>query len=369
MANGKILYCASTMSHLQNFHQPYIQKLRNMGYQVVLCAEKETDQLPADGTKIVPFQKHMTSMKNLKNILQIRKILKKEKFLAVSVHTTLAAAIVRAAILLLPRAKRPKVFCTCHGYLFHAGDSLGKWKYLLPEKLCTSVTDVLMVMNREDYQIAEKHRLYREKLFLIPGMGVEFRRFDLPQSKAELRQQYGIAAEEVLFVFAGEFSERKNQQLLVSAFARVAGQMPKAKLVLAGEGALQDACRQQAVQLGIAEQIQFPGHVENMPVLYHCCDVCISASKIEGLPFNIMEAMYCELPCIASRVKGHEDLLHHRQTGYLYETETELAAYMVQLYQDRALRKQLGQNARQAVMAYRLDAVQPVIMQVYEENG
>ena len=48
-----------------------------MGYQVVLCAEKETDHLPADGTKIVPFQKHMTSMKNLKNILQIRKILKK----------------------------------------------------------------------------------------------------------------------------------------------------------------------------------------------------------------------------------------------------------------------------------------------------
>ena len=112
-------------------------------------------------------------------------------------------------------------------------------------------------------------------LSLIHILGVEFRRFDLPQSKAELRQQYGIAAEEVLFVFAGEFSERKNQQLLVSAFARVAGQMPKAKLVLAGEGALQDACRQQAVQLGIAEQIQFPGHVENMPVLYHCCDVCI----------------------------------------------------------------------------------------------
>ena len=368
MANGKILYCASTMSHLQNFHQPYIQKLRNMGYQVVLCAEKENEQIPADGTIIVPFQKRMTSVKNLQNILQIRQILKREKFLAVSVHTTLAAAIVRAAILLLPRANRPKVFYTCHGYLFEDEGRLEKWKYLLPEKLCASVTDVLMVMNREDCQIAEKHRLYREKLFLIPGMGVKFRRFDLPQSKTKLRQQYGIADEEVLFVFAGEFSERKNQQMLISAFARAAGQMPKAKLVLAGKGALQDACRQQAAQLGIAEQIGFPGHVKNMPVLYHYCDVCISASKIEGLPFNIMEAMYCELPCIASRIKGHEDLLQHGQTGYLYETETELAAYMVQLYQDSALRKQLGQNARQAVMPYRLDIVQPTIMQVYEEN-
>lgn len=82
-----------------------------------------------------------------------------------------------------------------------------------------------------------------------------------------------------------------------------------------------------------------------------------------------MEAMYCELPCVASKIKGHKDLLHHGRTGYLYETEAELAAYMVQLYQDGTLRKQLGQNARQAVMLYRLDAVQPVIMQVYEENG
>ena len=171
-----------------------------------------------------------------------------------------------------------------------------------------------------------------------------------------------------MFVFAGEFSERKNQQMLVSAFARVAGQMPKAKLILAGEGALQEACRQQAAQLGITEQIQFPGHVKKMPVLYHCCDVCISASRIEGLPFNIMEAMYCELPCIASKIKGHEDLLHHRRTGYLYETEAELAAYMVQMYQDSTLRKQLGQNARQDVMAYGLDNVQTVIMQIYEEN-
>ena len=81
-----------------------------------------------------------------------------------------------------------------------------------------------------------------------------------------------------------------------------------------------------------------------------------------------MEAMYCELPCIASKIKGHEDLLHHRRTGYLYETEAELAAYMVQMYQDSTLRKQLGQNARQDVMAYGLDNVQTVIMQIYEEN-
>ena len=47
-----------------------------MGYQVVLCAEKETEQLPADGTKIIPFQKRVTSMKNLQNFSILKSMLK-----------------------------------------------------------------------------------------------------------------------------------------------------------------------------------------------------------------------------------------------------------------------------------------------------
>ena len=364
----KLLYCASTTGHLKNFHLPYIQALHEAGYQVVVCADKQEPIAEADYFFCVPFQKSITSLENVKNIFRLYRFLRKEQFTAIGVHTTLAAAVVRAAVRLLPQKQRPKVFYTCHGYLFDDADGWRKWKYLLPEKICAAVTDVLLVMNQRDRQLAEQYQLFRGNLVSIPGMGVDFSRFDLPQTKQELRQQYGISVETVLFVFAGEFSARKNQQQLINAFAKVARQMPSAKLVLAGEGAMWDICKEQARQLQVENRVLFPGQVKNMAVLYHCCDVCVSASRIEGLPFNIMEAMYCGLPCIASRVKGHEDLLQHNYNGMLFETEQQLAGLMVQLYRSEKLRQQLGQQAKKDVEQYGLEKVFPVVMQVYEEN-
>ena len=364
----KILYCASTTGHLKNFHLPYIQGLHQAGYTVIACADQPESIPDADDFLTVPFQKSITSLENVKNIFRLYRFLQQKPVTAISVHTTLAAAVARAAVLLLPKKRRPKVFYTCHGYLFDDTDRWRKWKYLLPEKICAAATDVLLVMNQRDKQLAGKYHLFLNKLVEIPGMGVDFSRVASTQTKQELRQQFGIADETVLFVFAGEFSARKNQQQLIKTFAEVARQMPAAKLILAGEGALLDYCKQQAQQLRLEERVIFPGQVKNMAALYHCCDVCVSASRIEGLPFNIMEAMYCGLPCIASRIKGHEDLLQHRKNGLLFETERQLSGLMVQAYRSEKLRRQLGQQARIDVEQYGLEKVFPVVMQLYEEN-
>ena len=364
----KILYCASTASHLRNFHLPYMQNLQRMGYYVAACVNEPCELPFADEIIVIPFKKKMTSPENIKNIIRAYRMLKKQKFDAVSLHTTLSSLIIRAAVMLLPKGKRPKVFYTCHGYLFGKNDGIGKWKYLLPEKICAGITDVLMVMNREDEQIARTEKLYKDELIFIPGMGVDFTRFDLQQNREELRSRYNINENEVLFVFAGEFSARKNQQEMINAFLRAEKQMPNAKLLLAGTGALQDECKRLVQDANATERIIFTGYVENMPELYRVSDVCVSASRIEGLPFNIMEAMYCELPCIVSSIKGHSDLILHGKNGYLFETEIELAEYMVRLYQDAELRMRMGKQAGEAVRFYALDYVQPEIMYVYEEN-
>ena len=118
--------------------------------------------------------KQFFSPQNLKAISAARRLLREGGFDAVSVHTTLAAAVIRAAALTL--SKRPILFSTCHGYLFSETDSTAKrLAYLLPEKLCARVTDVLMVMNEEDRRIAVKHRLSADgTVHSIPGMGVDF---------------------------------------------------------------------------------------------------------------------------------------------------------------------------------------------------
>ena len=371
MQQKKILYCASTASHLMNFHLPYMKALQDMGYTVDACVNKVSDIPYCDDVKVIPFAKKITSSENIKNIIRVYQLLKQERYDAISVHTTLAAAVVRAGVLLLPKNKRPKVFNTCHGYLFNKQDGIKKWKYLLPELICAPVTDVLMAMNQEDKEIAEQYKLYNKKhgqLISIPGMGVDFSRFDIAESKAELRKQYGIAEDAVLYTFAGEFSNRKNQTMLIHAFAKVAKEMPKAKLILAGDGAKLAECKELVESLNLQQQIVFPGYVTNMPKLYRICDVCISASKIEGLPFNIMEAMYCQMPCIVSDVKGHRDLVAHGQTGYLFKNEVQLSEYMLQTYQTGKLRERLGQEAKEQTDEYKLEHVYATIVEIYERN-
>ena len=120
----KILYCASTLSHIRNFHLPYLKAFHDQGYEVWVAANEE-DSIPyADRVVALPFAKSLISLQNIKAIFLARKILKEQHFELISTHTALASAVVRAAVLLL--RKRPKVFCTVHGYLFNENDGIKK---------------------------------------------------------------------------------------------------------------------------------------------------------------------------------------------------------------------------------------------------
>ena len=146
-----------------------------MGYEVWVAADRQAEVPYADHVVALPIQKKMTSPQNIRAVFEARGLIKAQKFDLISTHTTLASAIVRAAVLFLHR--RPAVFCTVHGYLFHETDGVKKWFYLLAEKLCAPVTNVLIVMNHEDYDIASKHKLYKDKLYYINGMGIDLARF------------------------------------------------------------------------------------------------------------------------------------------------------------------------------------------------
>ena len=81
----KILYAASTMSHISNFHTDYIKALRDMGHTVSVMASGEGADFD------IPFEKKLISFKNLINRRKIRKILKREGFDTLVLNTSLAA--------------------------------------------------------------------------------------------------------------------------------------------------------------------------------------------------------------------------------------------------------------------------------------
>ncbi len=342
---NKILYVASTASHLRRFHLPYIAALRR---------ENEV-KLLADGEGVeyhIPFHKRFFSLSNLSSIRKIRKILKEEQFDLIIVNTTLAAFLVRVATVWM--RKRPYLKNVVHGYLFGEEEKGMRARVLLfCEKLLARRTDEILVMNEEDLRIAQKHKLCRGKISYMYGMGLSDE-LPLPQKNVDLRRRFAGGTNDFLCTFVGELSNRKNQAFLIQAVRNLRNAGIPVKLLLLGEGSTREELEALVASLSLEEHVFMPGNVEGVLAHLGVTDLYVSAARSEGLPFNVLEAMHCGLPVLASRVKGHVELLGEEELFPL-DDMTAFCNGVRRVYES----KNVGilQNFYPRLAAYRLSAV------------
>ena len=361
----RVLFTASTASHIRNFHRPYLRAFRDMGWTVAVACGGDPASIPeADEVLALPFEKKMTAPANFKAQRLLRRFLEETPCDLICTHTSLAAFFTRRAAAGLK--KRPKVINVAHGYLFDDNTSALKRTILLAaEKLTAGQTDLLLTMNGYDLCLAKKHRLGR-RVAPIPGMGVDFARLDhmADLNRDSLRAELGFGPEDFVLVYAAEFSGRKNQELLIRALPELP---ERVKLLLPGQGALWDTCRDLALELGVERRVMFPGQIKDMVPLYAAADGAVPSSRSEGLPFNVMEAMYAGLPVVASAVKGHTDLIEDGRTGLLYPygDRDAFVRAVTMLLDDPKLGQTMGAAARTAMVPYALDRVLHQVMKEY----
>ena len=304
---GRLLYAASTFEHIENFHLDYINALRRDGFTVDVLARGTGSDFD------IPFEKRLFSLKNVVCLRRIRQIIKRESYTAIILNTSLAAFYIRFA---LRGRSRPRVVNIVHGYLFGKGvNPLKSSLLLLCERLARRRTDAIIVMNREDLAIAKKHRLTDGEIYFIRGMGVS-----LGETATLARRLKNRLFPKGAFVlaFAGELSKRKNQSTLIDALNIIKREIPTALLCLIGEGGERDFLTKKAERLGLSDSVLFLGYRRDVPDLVRLCDVYVSASRTEGLPFNIVEALGVGKTVVASRIKGHADIIEDGKDGFLF---------------------------------------------------
>lgn len=359
-----VLFTASTYSHLANFHRPYLAAFHDLGWKVhIACGGIQMEIPEVDRSIPLPFEKKMSAAANFHAQRILHRTMDETEYSLIATHTSLAAFFTRRAAAGLGR-RRPPIVNVAHGYLFDNRTSPLKRQILLAaERITARYTDLLLTMNQWDYELAQEKRLGRQ-VEIIPGMGVNFSRLEGREvDGAVLRRELGLGRSDILMVYAAEFSSRKSQAVLIRCMTRLPEEV---KLALPGRGALWEECKTLAKQLGMEKRVLFPGLEPDMPRWYAAADLAVSASRSEGLPFNIMEAMYAGLPVVASEVKGHTDLLAHGG-GFLYPygDETILSSQICRLLKSPELRRELGAKAHEAVLPYGLERVLPRVMDAY----
>lgn len=172
-----------------------------------------------------------------------------------------------------------------------------------------------------------------------------------------------------IVLFLGRIEKDKGVYDLVDAMAEVRRQLPTAILRLGGVGDI-DGVKRRSGANGTADWIEFLGWVSDSAKLdaLRSAQVYVLPSYVEGLPMGVLEAMAAGLPVVASHVGGIPDLVEDGVHGFLVRAGdiAGLAQTLLRLLQDPALRRRMGEAARQRVAeCYVTERVVPQVESIY----
>lgn len=370
----RLLQVTTIPETIEAFLLPFAQRFRARGWRVDAAARdassNEACRASFDAVHDVNWSRNPLDPTNLKAAKQVRAIVTTGTYDLVHVHTPVAAFVTRYA---LRHSVKPKVLYTAHGFHFYAGGNPVKNAvYRNLEKVAGRWTDGLVVMNGEDQRAALEHKIVpAEKLTFVPGIGIDIEQMRSKAAKGPAREQVraslGVPQDEALFIMVAEFIERKRHVDAVRAFAQAAERL-RAHLLLVGAGP--ESARVQALieELGLSSRVHLLGYRRDVPSLIAASDALILVSSQEGLPRSIMEGMALGTPVIGTSIRGVTDLLDEG-AGWLVPLGDvgAIAAAMVELGADAALRSRVAAAARQRVVRYSTAEVMDAYDKVYAE--
>lgn len=340
----KVLFVENS-SGFCKFNAPYMNWFKQRGWQVDHAAPgiEEKYAYGVSHHYDVDIHRSPFSLKNIKAIMDLKKLIDREKYDIVHCHTEMGGVCARLASI-LARKHGTKVIYTSHNYPFYKGASLMAWiVYYTVERILSVITDAVVTINEEDYQITCKHKFAVGPNFKIDGVGVDLKRF-APVSKEEknrLRSEIGIKENAFVLLYTAQFIPRKNHEMLIKEVPNIRKEIPTLKVLFAGNGPLFNDMKSLAEKLCVDDCISFLGGRGDIDRLCKVSDVHVATSKLEGQGINNIEAMACGCPLVVSRVRGHRDVCIDGKNGFLFSLDNpqEMDTYIIKLYKDKALYK------------------------------
>ena len=245
--------------------------------------------------------------KCMKAYVCLYRIFRKYSFALVHCHSPIGGALARIAAY---QFGIPVIY-TAHGFHFYKGAPLWNWLIYYPaEKLLANWTDILVTVNREDYQLA-RGSLRAKRVAYIPGVGVDTGKFaaavpggcscadacaDVPRdARGYFLKRFCLPRDARVLLSVGELNPGKNHRMAIAALAA----LPQKDVyyLICGQGELREELQAYADRLGVGERIRLPGFCGDMPWIYQYADIFVCTSVREGMPVALMEAMAAGLPC------------------------------------------------------------------------
>jgi glycosyltransferase involved in cell wall biosynthesis len=273
-----------------------------------------------------------------------------------NVYTRLAARFARV----------PIVVSTVHNSLFDY--EVAGWRralYVLAERLTSPLADRIVAVSQAIARdLLERYGIDAARTVVVHN-GIDAWAFRPARSAAAVRAEMRVPHGRRVVVMAGRMTPQKGWDVLLEAAARLARARDDIFWLLAGNGPLYPALTRRAGELGV--QGCFVGARADMADLFGCADLVVLASRSEGLPFALLEAMALGKPVVATRVGGVPEVVDDGRSGRLVPPEDPAAlATAVAAVLDAPDATAMGARGRARVQtAFTLDAMIRGLERVY----
>ena len=357
------------------FFEEVMLRMKKDGYETVVVTSlgKELEAFkqrhPEDKTIVVPMERHISLIKDLKSLWQMIKVLHKEKPYMVHSMTPKAGLITMIAAWV---TRVPIRIHTFTGLVWPTITGLKRKILITTDWLtCTCATHIIPeghgVLND-----LKNHRVCRKPMKVLGYgnvKGVDIDKFN-PIRFANIKKNNDVFR----FVFVGRIVGDKGINELVDAFVKLNKEYPATQLTL----------------VGTYEENLDPVKPDTLKLIetYSCIDACgpkfgddllmeymksdcfVMPSYREGFPNAVMEAGAMGLPSVVTDINGSREIIIHGENGLIVPSKDTDALYeaMKQMLLDNNMRKKMAANARPLINSrFEKSFVQKCLIDFYAE--
>ena len=321
-------------------------------YAVIKSEGWVAGQLRKSGLE--PFFADAKGSFNLKYLYQLVRIIRKYKIDVIQSHLF-----------------GSNVYCSLAGWIcrvpvisvFHGAVDVNPHSKLLHTKfriLNRGSAKVVFVSQSLNDTVLKSGMLARRKSVVIYN-GIDTRLFR-PQRNPHLRNQLGLATDDIVIGAMGNIRRPKGYDVLLHAAALLVKKSTRYKFMIAGDGSgrLYEDLLKLREDLGLKAHVFFLGFQEDVTQVLNNFDIFLLSSTTEGFSIATIEAMACGLPVVVTRSGGPEEIVTHAENGLLVDVASapQIADAIALIAHDTALKARLAQKARADVVArFSLDAM------------
>ena len=285
------------------------RELSKFGYSSLLVTGSPAGQdgdmsyllRPDDPVRFIPeMSRSVSPLEDLKALVALYRLLRRERPRIVHTHTAKAGALGRIAARL---AGVPVVVHTFHGNVLDGYFSRPvNWAVRQVERMLASLTDAICVLGpQQAAEMADRHRIApRHKIHVIP-LGMELDAFaKLPRpARADGRITAG---------WLGRFVPIKDIPLLLAAARETLRRTDRVRFLIAGDGPEAGAVKALQEEFG-PERFEWLGWRQDVAAVLAECDVLLQTSRNEGTPVALIQGMAAGRPFISTPAGGVVDMI------------------------------------------------------------